>query len=382
MDTNNTGVNATFSFSKEEVNNDKPVQTEVVEKPIAATVTYDEEEKRRLDAEYIDKRSVTIALVRNYSKYREANRGGLVKRVDYIGSCITSSRVLASNKAEVDSYFPQLIGISPNDPDYLRRVKIYLGNIQVKVDELGKSFDTSFRYNHYRDYLEIAKKEEAIENRYKSANRQNYKELCEALKRKIADINELESIKYRYGSPVNIEDYIIYRHCLLYNDIAKDVAMVNSDKNIRFYFKDDKKEADKLRKFRAEINKAKINYVSCMADEKLFEAIYIQYLVLNNRPITSSLLEDDITKQINLDKFSQSEPVKFNKFFKDENIKLKSMIEQLIARGIIVRSLYNQNITTADGTLIGANIQDAVVWFKNPENTGMVEAYKNQLKNI
>ncbi|AXH74490.1 MAG: hypothetical protein KNU04_gp18 [crAssphage sp. isolate ctbg_1] len=382
MDTNNTGVNATFSFNKEEVNNDKPVQTEVVEKSMAATVTYDEEEKRRLDAEYIDKRSVTIALVRNYSKYREANRGGLVKRVDYIGSCITSSRVLASNKAEVDSYFPQLIGISPNDPDYLRRVKIYLGNIQVKVDELGKSFDTSFRYNHYRDYLEIAKKEEAIENRYKSANRQNYKELCEALKRKIADINELESTKYRYGSPVNIEDYIIYRHCLLYNDIAKDIAMVNSDKNIRFYFKDDKKEADKLRKFRAEINKAKINYVSCMADEKLFEAIYIQYLVLNNRPITSSLLEDDITKQINLDKFSQSEPVKFNKFFKDENIKLKSMIEQLIARGIIVRSLYNQNITTADGTLIGANIQDAVVWFKNPENTGMVEAYKNQLKNI
>lgn len=382
MDTNNTGVDATFSFGKGEVNNNKPVQTEVVEKPMQTTVTYDEEEKRRLDAEYIDKRSVTIALVRNYSKYREANRGGLVKRVDYIGSCITSSRVLASNKAEVDSYFPQLIGISPNDPDYLRRVKIYLGNIQVKVDELGKSFDTSFRYNHYRDYLEIAKKEEAIENRYKSANRQNYKELCEALKRKIADINELESTKYRYGSPVNIEDYIIYRHCLLYNDIAKDVAMVNSDKNIRFYFKDDKKEADKLRKFRAEINKAKINYVSCMADEKLFEAVYIQYLVLNNRPITSSLLEDDITKQVNLDKFSQSEPVKFNKFFKDENIKLKSMIEQLIARGIIVRSLYNQNITTADGTLIGANMQDAVVWFKNPENTAMVEAYKNQLKNI
>ena len=382
MDTNNTGVDATFSFGKGEVNNNKPVQTEVVEKPIQTTVTYDEEEKRRLNAEYIDKRSVTIALVRNYSKYREANRGGLVKRVDYIGSCITSSRVLASNKAEVDSYFPQLIGISPNDPDYLRRVKIYLGNIQVKVDELGKSFDTSFRYNHYRDYLEIAKKEEAIENRYKSANRQNYKELCEALKRKIADINELESTKYRYGSPVNIEDYIIYRHCLLYNDIAKDVAMVNSDKNIRFYFKDDKKEADKLRKFRAEINKAKINYVSCMADEKLFEAVYIQYLVLNNRPITSSLLEDDITKQVNLDKFSQSEPVKFNKFFKDENIKLKSMIEQLIARGIIVRSLYNQNITTADGTLIGANMQDAVVWFKNPENTAMVEAYKNQLKNI
>lgn len=378
MAENNSGVTAGFSFDK--TNDDAPKQKSNEEaKP---TQTYIEELNEKQNAEYVDRRSITIALVRNYSKFREANRSALPKRVDYIGSCITSSRTLSSNKDEVNAYFPQLIGVSPTDADYVRRVKVYLNNIQIKVDELGKTFDISFRYKHYKDYLEVARKEEAIENRYKAANRQNITELKKALKQKIYDINELESTKYRLGVPVNIEDYLMYRHCLLYNDIAKDNALINSDVNIRFYFKDDKKEADKLRKFRTEINKAKANYISAMADEKLFEAVYIQYLVQNNLPITSSLLKDEIDKQIELDKFSQDEPVKFNKIFNDENLKLKSTIEYLIARGIILRSNYNQNITTVDGSLIGGNMIEAIAWFKNPVNTAQVEVYYNQLKNI
>lgn len=378
MAENNSGVTAGFSFNK--TNDDAPKQKSNEEaKP---TQTYIEELNEKQNAEYVDRRSITIALVRNYSKFREANRSALPKRVDYIGSCITSSRTLSSNKDEVNAYFPQLIGVSPTDADYVRRVKVYLNNIQIKVDELGKTFDISFRYKHYKDYLEVARKEEAIENRYKAANRQNITELKKALKQKIYDINELESTKYRLGVPVNIEDYLMYRHCLLYNDIAKDNALINSDVNIRFYFKDDKKEADKLRKFRTEINKAKVNYISAMADEKLFEAVYIQYLVQNNLPITSSLLKDEIDKQIELDKFSQDEPVKFNKIFNDENLKLKSTIEHLIARGIILRSNYNQNITTVDGSLIGGNMIEATAWFKNPVNTAQVEVYYNQLKNI
>lgn len=381
MPTDNSGVNATFGFGKADVDKDKQSNSEEANKPSAPVITSKEEIDAKLDEPYLDKRSITIALVRNYSKYREANRGGLPKRVDYIGSCITTSRVLCSNKEEMDAYFPQIIGVSPSDSEYIRRVKVYINNIQVKVDELGKTFNTSYFYNHYKDYLAISKKEEAIINRYKAANRQNLTELKKALKVYLEDLNSLESTKYKYGHPENLEDYLMYRHCLLYNDIAKDLALVNSDANVRFYFRDDKKEADKLRKFRTEVNKAKANYVAAMADDKLFNAVYIQYLVLNNLPITSSLLEDEITKQTKLDKFSQDEPVKFNKFFKDENLVLKSTIEQLIARGIIIRSAYSQNVTTIDGDLIGGNMLEAVAWFKNPEHNGQVEAYYNQLRN-
>ena len=57
-------------------------------------------------------------------------------------------------------------------------------------------------------------------------------------------------------------------------------------------------------------------------------------------------------------------------------------IEQLIARGELMRSQYNQNIVSPEGEFIGANITEAVAYFKNPENTSVVNAYYNKLKNI
>ena len=391
MSDNKSGGSGTFGFSKpntdeakqnpttgiENTNEDNKVNTEQV-----AKVTVQQEIDKDANAPYVDRRSITIALVKNYSKYREANRTALPRRVDYIGSSVSSSRILSSNEQEVNAYFPRIIGLSPNNENFISAVKKYLNNIQIVVDELGRTFDISFHYKHKKDYDKVVAIEEAIEKKYKSANRQNLKDLREALKEKITAINDLESTKYALGSPVNIEDYLMYRHCMLYNDIAKDTALINSDISIRFYFKDDQKEAKQLRALRTAINTAKSNYVTALSDEHLFNAIYIQYCVSNNLPVISSLAESKIDREIKLDRYSQDEPVKFNKLFNNKDIKLMSSIEHLIARGILIRSMYNQNITDTDGTPIGANMVEAVGWFKNPENKEAVDVYNNTLNNI
>ena len=334
------------------------------------------------DLEYVDKRSVTIMLVKNYSLYRKANDKVLPKRVDYIGSCVQSSQILAANKQEVEAYFPNIVGRSTNDPDFVRRVKEYLNNIRVSVDELGRTFDTSFLYYHKRDYYRIAAEENKIEEEYQKADRTTIKKLRDALKIKINALNALEGTKHKYGYPLNMTDYLLYRHCLLYNDVAKDIALINADSSIRFYFKDDVKEAKKRQDYRAQVNKAKANYVAALADNTLFDAIYIQYCIVNNLPIISSLAEDRLDREIKLDKFSTEHPDKFNKIFNNKDNKLIAQIEMLIARGELNRLQYNQNITTADGELIGANMKEAVAWFKNPNNTSVVNALLNRLNNI
>lgn len=332
--------------------------------------------------EYVDIRNVTIMLVKNYSLYRKANDKVLAKRKDFIGSSIYASRILSANKEEVDTYFPNIIGLSPADPNFITRVKQYLNNIRVSVDELGRSFDISFHYYHKKDYYHIKKEEERIEKIYQNTNRQDITKLRAALKEKITKLNSLESTKCKLGYPINVDDYLMYRHCLLYNDVAKDIAFVNTDSNIRFYFKDDQKEAEKLRKFRLEVNKAKSNYVSCLADNSLFDAVYTQFCVVNNMPVISSLAENRLDREIKLDKFSIEEPVKFNKIFNNKDVKLIASIEMLIARGELLRSQYNQNITSPDGDFIGANMNEAVAWFKNTENSSIVNALMNKLKNI
>ena len=100
---------------------------------------------------YIDKRTVTISLVHNYSNYRKANMKVLGQRHEVIGSSVTSCRVLSSNKGEVDCYFPQLIGLSPSNPEFISRVKAYLSNIQMNVNNENVTLNTSFIYNHKKE---------------------------------------------------------------------------------------------------------------------------------------------------------------------------------------------------------------------------------------
>lgn len=380
---NNSGKGIQFGFDKSDAEN-REQKVDKSNSPVEGTQPVSKQDKPEedLEEEYTDRRTITISLVKNYSLYRKVNDKVLPKRKDYIGGSIKSSRTLSSNKEEVDTYFPNIIGLSPNDPNFISRVKQYLNNIRIPVDELGRTFDISFHYFHKKDYYKIKAEEEKIEEVYQSANRQNIKNLREALNEKINRLHILESTKCRLGYPINVDEYLMYRHCLLYNDVAKDVALINSDSNIRFYFKDDQKEAEKLRKYRLEVNKAKANYVACLADNDLFDAIYTQYCVQNSLPVISSLAKDRLEREIEIDKFSTNEPIKFNKIFNNKDIRLIANIEKLVARGELIRSQYNQNISTPDGEFIGANIGEAVSYFKNPENTSIVNAFINKLKNI
>lgn len=360
------------------VGNDENSQAPKADK----VLTSKEQKQEELDKPFTYKRSITVSLIQNYSLYRKANDKVLPKKRDYIGSSIRSSQVLASNRAEVEAYFPQLLGISVNNENFVTRLKQYLNNIQVPVNELGVTFDCSFRFNHKRDYFAFKAREEEIEMAYKKANKQSTKDLRAALAIKINDLNNLESEQYAVGSPVNIIDYILYRHCLLYRDIAKDTALINCDPFVRFYLKDDAKDKERQQKLRQEINNAKRNYIEVIGDDEMFDAVYIQYCVVAGLPIVNSLLSERMDKESQLDKFSTSEPVKFNSIVKDRDLRIKSLIELLIARGEFVRSQFNQNITTQDGEFIGANMKEAIAWAKNPENENVLAAFKNKLKYI
>lgn len=370
---NTAGVTGSSPVGNDE-NNQAPKADKVL--------TSKEQKQEELDKPFTYKRSITVSLIQNYSLYRKANDKVLPKKRDYIGSSIRSSQVLASNRAEVEAYFPQLLGISVNNENFVTRLKQYLNNIQVPVNELGVTFDCSFRFNHKRDYFAFKAREEEIEMAYKKANKQSTKDLRAALAIKINNLNNLESEQYAVGSPVNITDYILYRHCLLYRDIAKDTALINCDPFVRFYLKDDAKDKERQQKLRQEINNAKRNYIEVIGDDEMFDAVYIQYCVVAGLPIVNSLLSERMDKESQLDKFSTSEPIKFNSIIKDRDLRIKSLIELLIARGEFVRSQFNQNITTQDGEFIGANMKEAIAWAKNPENENVLAAFKNKLKYI
>lgn len=340
------------------------------------SVVVDEE----LDKEYVDNRTIIISLVHNYSNYRKVNMKVLGQRKETIGSSITSCRILSSNAGEVEAYFPALVGLSPNHPDFTTRVKAWLSNIQFVVNENDVPLNISFVYNTKRDYIYFKKREDKIDEEYAKVDRTNLSAIKDAIKRRVDALNQLESEKYKVGHPVNLEQYIIYRHCLLYRDVAKDTAIVNSDPSIRFYIKDEAKEAEKQKKLTEYRMQAMRNFIELNASPSKRNAVYVAIVASRNENVSEALIKSDSEKTAYLMDFVNTHPDKFNKMVTDKHITTKAFIETLIVRGELIRSEYNQQISTEDGTLIGANMNSAVAFFNNPENKDLRELYENKLK--
>lgn len=332
-----------------------------------------------LNQEYIDVRKITISPVRNYSDYRKANIINLGPKKETIGSSITSSRILSSNQGEVEAYFPSLIGLSPNNPEFITRVKAWLSNIQFIITD-DKELDISFKYNTKKDYLDFRKREDAIDAAYDKADRSDTEKIKAAIKLRVNAINTLESEKHKVGRPINIEEYLMYRHCLLYRDVAKDIALINSDPALRFYIKDVNKEAEKQKKLVLERKTAIRNFMELGASPSKFNAVYIAVVAQRNENISMALLKTDSEKDNILMNFANEQPDKFNKLVKDSNIITKALIETLIVRGELVRAEFNQQISTADGNFIGSNMNEAVAYFNNPANKDVRSVYENKLK--
>ena len=330
--------------------------------------------------EYIDKRNITISLVHNYSNYRKVNMKVLGQKKETIGSSITSCRILSSNAGEVNAYFPALVGLSPNHADFTSRVKAWLSNIQFVVNENDVPLDISFVYKTKKDYLDFKRKEEAIDEEYAKVDRSNISLIKEAIKRRVNALNTIESEKYKVGHPVNLEQYIIYRHCLLYKDVAKDIALVNSDPSLRFYIKDEAKEVEKEKKRTEQRMLAMSKFIEVNSTPSKRNAVYVTIVAMRNENVSEALLKSDSEKQAYLMDFVNTNPEKFNKLVSDKNITTKAFIETLIVRGELIRSEYNQQISTADGTLIGSNMNAAVAFFNNPDNKDLRELFENKLK--
>ena len=103
-------------------------------------------------------------------------------------------------------------------------------------------------------------------------------------------------------------------------------------------------------------------------------------IVSTNGSVGEALTKSKDEKTAALMTFVNESPDKFNDLCEDRNVEMKAFIESLIARGELVRPEFNQQISTADGTFIGSNINEAVAYLNNPNNASVLEILQNKLK--
>lgn len=342
--------------------------------------TYNKELELELNSPYIDVSSITISPQGRQSLYRLQNQRVLEEPRYVIGGSCESARVLVSNSGEVDKYFPRLVGCMPNHTEFLNKVKEWLDNIAIVVPSIGYTLDTSFRYYKKSDYLQVAKEMAAINLAYNEADKNTASNLIKALKTKEAAINNVESRKWMIGEPLNVNNYVIYRHCLLYSDIAKDMRLFQFKPNVRFYFKDERQEEEIAQKRQLVIEKAMANYLAVCSDKEKFDAVYTIYCHRSGFDLSIYLNKKELDKKQLIKTYSETSPYKFNKLVEDRHLAIKAMVEKLIALGDLLRDENNNRIGTRDGKFIAANLEGAVTYFTDPANKVIREMYETKLK--
>lgn len=324
-------------------------------------------------------KKVTILTKDSESAYFRKNAKYMPESKNRIGSSITGVSRMRSNPAELAKYMPMLIGIDSNNPKYNELVEAWFNNISVIISDGGKNLEIGFNYDKESDYIRIKALEDDIYKEFESAKKVNSKDRNAAFELRTNKLIELEKTKYRYGLPINLADYMLWRWCLVYGDVAVDVSLINVAGHIRFYIHDADREKYKSEVQFATRNKAMALYVKLL--EEPDKASNILWVYRQGALDVSTL--DKTDKYMMLSNLANSEPNKLIAIYDDKDLDIKATIERMINSGILKRLENSNVIVDENNDIIGNSTDEAIVFFKNSEgNKAAITRLKAKLRDL
>ncbi len=362
-----------------------------------------------------DNKTIHIKVRALTSAYAHANKKRLSEAIltNTIGSSVTSVNKMLANSNEQASIMGDIIAISPNSGEWNRELKNYWNSFAYDISETGKELEIGFIYDIYaldreryitqiNKGIRVAKDQlvtnedlkayidsriDAVEDNFKKAIKatsvisnemQKAKMIDGAYKIKYDSIHAIESERYKVGKPINPFEYMLYRYCLVYGDVANERALVSKTNKIRFYLHSDS-DIRQEKKDKQDTTRTRVKLLLQVTEsiEDMENLLYAMNLG-NNIP------EDDVDLYEFVEKQSFARESEFIKVANNKNLKTIGTIEKYIFGGILTRSEGSQiiyNPTNMDNP-IGHNMDEAVRYFKLQANASVVSELKVRYKNL
>lgn len=280
-----------------------------------------------------------------------------------VGSAMAEggATITGLSRDEEKRFLPMIINSSPSSGDWNKTVRAYYADISVEIppDEKdhragGYKMEVGLRYETKEEYL-------ADQSAPRDKN---------------------GAIRNPAGEPINIVDYIFWRYCLEYPEIANTEEQVNNSPRIRFFLYT--KERETLLK---KVALSKKREAQTIVNQNISDREWVEHMLRNfiaHDKDTKLLLKDlnsmnPDDKDILLDEYLEKDPDKFVALGKDKHLSMKSFIEQCIDRGLLVR-IPNTNTILRNGESIANSLEDAVAYLLNSRNNDALTELKAQLR--
>ncbi len=273
-----------------------------------------------------------------------------------IGSSFKNQAVLRGlTHAEEIKFLPNIIGISAKSDKWEKMTQDYWANISKTVpkDQVGLELEIGF------DYADKESKQKGQK----------------------ATIED----RHEHGRPIRLNDYILYRYCLLYRRVANSQEDMYKSPHIWFYIHTKEKQLSmEHEKFQNE-DKALQQYFKLLTNrDKVLDVLTVfaqESSKLDDKlvPHNVETLEDR-EQDILLRKCATKYPSKFYDYATDEGIAMRSFIEKCIIKGKLRRVPNTDTIIYGDNTTIGNTMDDCIAFLKNPKNSKIYNNLVAQIK--
>jgi len=276
--------------------------------------------------------------------------GGSQSAINKMLACGDESKLL----------MPTLLGLSSNSPNWDTRVKQYWNDLSVEVSQTGKELEIGFNYNindvsrekYLNEFKDLVKK-----SKFKTDITTD-----EELYNFIGKLNIEETEKYKYATPISIEDYILWRYCLVHRDVANNIEDVDKSGSIRFYMYSEAEKTQAKVKMYELSNLAMKKYLEIIADEQSVDNLLYVYQ-------DTFVGMDTITKATLVQGHMTADPKKFLTLSSDTALNTKALIEKYITYGVLKRLASTSIVVDAsDPEFVLGNTLDEVIAFFNSDN--------------
>lgn len=252
---------------------------------------------------------------------------------------------------------PTILSINPNDAAWYKKVKNYWDSFGIKVPIGGKLLETGFNFTfnihdnirgkNISDLVSLAKTKKEPFNIVSDESLRDY-----------VDKFVTEYEKYKYATPINITQYLIWVFCQGHRKVAKQAEAIGKSLNIEFILIDPR-EIENTKRIQHKVSiEATKKYLEILPDRDMVKNI------LFVKGFNASSF-DEIDADSKLKSLVDSSPTEFLKIANDTTTIIKAKIERYCLAGILKR-LPNSSIIVDgndNGIVIGNTDAEAIAYF-------------------
>lgn len=327
-------------------------------------------------------RSVSLNLTTDKSTFEHINREAFISDSRPLGTSLSAVNKMVSCGEEMTYLLPPIVGVSASSPDWAAKVENYWHNFGIDVPVVGKNMNTTLIFDA-TDYIRS-------KNISDLADQLKIKKDSEDYEKKLFNHilkNVPESSRYKYMYPESVEDYLLWRFCLVYNRVGNSISEITKkdpksntpifvSNKIAFYLKSSSEIAKEKKELQEARNLSMTYYNEILKDSKLLDEL----ILINGKLSTVKSFKDmsETDKQAEMFLLATTDHKKLIRLYETENRDLVAKISKFKLAGII-KVLENTSIHVEvdnPSKIWGNSLEETISFMSNDAN----KAYINEIE--